>query len=109
MSHCGKLKIGNGADIGKIAGYYTIDNYSLVVVAETTLAQQNGIEPLDCDIVSPRGYPMLQCQYGDLGLADFWTCGGHWTLVKPGYDFTTKCPSASTAYKLDFIEVDYVQ
>ncbi|KAF5618408.1 hypothetical protein F25303_13023 [Fusarium sp. NRRL 25303] len=105
----GKLKIGNGADVGKMVGYFPTSDYSLVIAAETTLAEENGVSPLDCGIVSPSGYPIIQCQYGDLGLADFWTCGGHWTLVKPGYDFTTKCPSASTAYKLDFIEVDYVQ
>ncbi|KAF5715486.1 hypothetical protein FGLOB1_3019 [Fusarium globosum] len=105
----GKVKIGNGADVGKLVGYFPSSDYSLVIAAETTLAEENGVTPLDCDIVSPNGYPIIQCQYGDLGLADFWTCGGHWTLVKPGYDFTTKCPSASTAYKLDYIEADYVQ
>ncbi|KAF5684618.1 hypothetical protein FDENT_6623 [Fusarium denticulatum] len=105
----GKVKIGNGADVGKLLGYYASGDYSLVLAAEATLIEENGVSPLDCDIVSPNGYPVLQCQYGDKGLADFWTCAGHWTLVKPGFDFTNKCPRAATSYKLDYIEVDYVQ
>ncbi|EWG54146.1 hypothetical protein FVEG_12430 [Fusarium verticillioides 7600] len=105
----GKVKIGNGANVGKLVGYFPSSDYSLVIAAETALAEDNGVSPLDCDIVSPNGYPQLQCQYGDQGLADFWTCDGHWTLVIPGFDFTSKCARAATSYKLDYIEVDYVQ
>ncbi|KAF5627833.1 uncharacterized protein FTJAE_9101 [Fusarium tjaetaba] len=105
----GKVKIGNGANVGKLVGYFPSSDYSLVITAETALAEDNGVSPLDCDIVSPNGHPQLQCQYGDLGIADFWTCDGHWTLVKPGFDFTSKCVRAATSYRLDYIEVDYVQ
>ncbi|EMT67739.1 hypothetical protein FOC4_g10005848 [Fusarium odoratissimum] len=100
--------IGNGANVGKLAGYSTSGDFSLVIVAETTLAEENGILPLDCGIVDGNGFQMLQCQYGDEGVADLWTCAGHLTLVKPGVDFTSKCARAATAYKLGYIQViDY--
>lgn len=104
----GKVKIGNGANVGKLAGYSTSGDFSLVIVAETTLAEENGISPLDCEIIDGNGFQMLQCQYGDEGVADLWTCAGHLTLVKPGVDFTSKCARATTAYKLGYIQVvDY--
>ncbi|KAH7194147.1 heterokaryon incompatibility protein-domain-containing protein [Fusarium oxysporum] len=103
-----KVKIGNGANVGKLAGYSTSGDFSLVIVAETTLAEENGISPLDCEIVDGNGFQMLQCLYGDEGVADLWTCAGHLTLVKPGVDFTSKCARAATAYKLGYIQViDY--
>ncbi|RKK37066.1 hypothetical protein BFJ67_g12519 [Fusarium oxysporum f. sp. cepae] len=104
----GKVKIGNGANVGKLAGYSTSGDFSLVIVAETTLAEENDISPLDCEIVDGNGFQMLQCQYGDEGVADLWTCAGHLTLVKPGVDFTSMCARAATAYKLGYIQVvDY--
>ncbi|KAI7761092.1 hypothetical protein LZL87_011497 [Fusarium oxysporum] len=103
----GKVKIGNGADVGKLVGYYPAGDYSLVIAAETTLAEDNGISPLDCEIINGNGFQMLQCQYGDKGVADLWTCAGHLTLVKPGVDFTSKCPRGATGYKLAFIQVVY--
>ncbi|KAH7151564.1 hypothetical protein DER46DRAFT_579574 [Fusarium sp. MPI-SDFR-AT-0072] len=103
----GKVKIGNGADVGKLVGYYPAGDYSLVIAAETTLAEDNGISPLDCEIINGNGFQMLQCQYGDKGVADLWTCAGHLTLVKPGVDFTSKCPRGATGYKLTFIQVVY--
>ncbi|KNB14198.1 hypothetical protein FOXG_13108 [Fusarium oxysporum f. sp. lycopersici 4287] len=100
--------IGNGANVGKLAGYSTSGDFSLVIVAETTLAEENGISPLDCEIIDGNGFQMLQCQYGDKGVADLWTCAGHLTLVKPGVDFTSMCARAATAYKLGYIQVvDY--
>ncbi|RKK70076.1 hypothetical protein BFJ69_g12189 [Fusarium oxysporum] len=104
----GKVKIGNGANVGMLAGYSTSGDFSLVIVAETTLAEENGISPLDCEIIDGNGFQMLQCQYGDKGVADLWTCAGHLTLVKPGVDFTSMCARAATAYKLGYIQVvDY--
>ncbi|KAF4948194.1 hypothetical protein FGADI_9822 [Fusarium gaditjirri] len=94
---------GNGAE--KLVGYITSGDYSSALAAETTFAENNGVSPLDCNIINGNGRQTLQCQYGDQGVANFWTCAGHLTLVKPGFDFTSKCPRAAAAYKLGYIEV----
>jgi hypothetical protein len=102
----GKVKIGNGANVGKIAGYFpTGSDYSLVLATEATLGEENGVSPIDCEIIQGNGFQSLQCQYGDKGNADFWTCEGHLVLVRPGVDFTNRCPRATTSYKLAYIQV----
>ncbi|KAF4444197.1 hypothetical protein FACUT_778 [Fusarium acutatum] len=101
----GKVKIGNGPHVGKLVGYFSTSDYSLLIALDAATAEENDISPIDCEIVQGNGGEMLQCQYGDSGNADFWTCGGKFTLVKPGVDFTNKCPQSAAAYKLNYIQV----
>ncbi|WXC58194.1 hypothetical protein SNK03_004092 [Fusarium graminearum] len=106
----GKVKIGNGDRAGNLLGYYPSNDYSLAIAAEATLIEDSGLSPIDCDIVDGNGsgYQKLQCQFGNKGNADFWTCGSNFVLVSPGVDFTNRCPRAATSYKLDYIEVVYI-
>jgi hypothetical protein len=104
----GKVNIGNGPNVGKLVGYFSTSDYSLMIALDGATAEDNGVSPIDCEIVQGSNGAVLQCQFGDRGIADFWTCAGRFTLVRPGYDFTSKCPSASTAYKLEYVEVDNV-
>ncbi|KAF5236102.1 hypothetical protein FAUST_6712 [Fusarium austroamericanum] len=106
----GKVKIGNGPRAGNLLGYYPSNDYSLALAAEATLIEDSGLSPIDCDIVAGNGdgYYKLQCQFGNKGNADFWTCGSNFVLVSPGVDFTSRCPRATTSYKLDYIEVVYI-
>ncbi|PNP76684.1 hypothetical protein FNYG_10103 [Fusarium nygamai] len=101
----GKVKIGNGPHVGKIVGYFPGSDYSLLIVLGAATAEENGVLPIDCEIVQLVGGEVLQCQYKDSGNADFWTCGGKFTLVKPGVDLTNRCPRSAAAYKLDYVEV----
>ncbi|CAF3619541.1 unnamed protein product [Fusarium graminearum] len=102
--------IGNGDRAGNLLGYYPSNDYSLAIAAEATLIEDSGLSPIDCDIVAGNGsgYQKLQCQFGNKGNADFWTCGSNFVLVSPGVDFTNRCPRATTSYKLDYIEVVYI-
>ncbi|SCO91420.1 uncharacterized protein FRV6_15548 [Fusarium oxysporum] len=102
----GKVRVGNGGNQGKVAGYFPVGlDYSFVIATEATLGEENGVTPIDCEIVNGNGFQKLQCQFGDEGNADFWTCGGDLVFVSPGHDFTSKCASAATSYKLAYIEV----
>ncbi|CAF3524870.1 unnamed protein product [Fusarium graminearum] len=106
----GASSIGNGDRAGNLLGYYPSNDYSLAIAAEATLIEDSGLSPIDCDIVAGNGsgYQKLQCQFGNKGNADFWTCGSNFVLVSPGVDFTNRCPRATTSYKLDYIEVVYI-
>ncbi|KAF5982129.1 hypothetical protein FCOIX_3893 [Fusarium coicis] len=101
----GKVNIGNGPNVGKLVGYFSTSDYSLAIALDGATTEDNGVSPIDCEIVQRNNGAVLQCQFGDRGIAEFWTCAGRFTLVRPGYDFTSKCPSASIAYKLDYVEV----
>ncbi|KAM0349857.1 hypothetical protein ACHAPY_010723 [Fusarium culmorum] len=104
----GKVKIGNGPRAGNLLGYSSSGDYSFVLAAETTFIEDGGLSAIDCDIVTGNGYRILQCQFGNRGNADFWTCGSNFVLVSPGVDFSNKCPRAATSYKLGFIAVAYI-
>ncbi|KAF5530776.1 transcriptional regulatory moc3 [Fusarium mexicanum] len=90
----GKVKIGNGPNVGKLVGYFSTGDYSLLIAVDGAIAEENGVSPVDCETVEGNGGQVLQCQYGDQGNADFWMCDGKFTFVRPGYDFTSKCPRA---------------
>ncbi|QPC78053.1 hypothetical protein HYE68_008805 [Fusarium pseudograminearum] len=104
----GKVKIGNGPRAGNLLGYSSSRDYSFALAAETTLIEDGGLSAIDCDIVAGNGFQRLQCQFGNRGNADFWTCGSNFVLVSPGVDFSNKCPRAAMSYKLDYIEVRYI-
>ncbi|CVK85209.1 uncharacterized protein FPRN_06914 [Fusarium proliferatum] len=101
----GKLKIGNGAQAGKTAVCSAVNDIRLVVVMDEAEGLDNGLSPLDCEIVLDGLY-QLKCKFSDLdGYADFWTCGTHLMLVKPGVDATTMCSRATTSYRLPQIRI----
>ncbi|KLP21720.1 Uncharacterized protein LW94_5246 [Fusarium fujikuroi] len=101
----GKLKIGNGAQAGKTAMCSAVNDIRLVVVMDEAEGLGNGLSPLDCEIVLDGLY-QLKCKFSDLdGYADFWTCGTHLILVKPGVDATTMCSRATTSYRLPQIRI----
>ncbi|KAF5687111.1 transcriptional regulatory moc3 [Fusarium circinatum] len=105
----GKVKIGNGPNVGKLVGYFSTGDYSLLIAVDGAIAEENGVSPIDCETVEGNGGQVLQCQYGNQGNADFWMCDGKFTFVRPGYDFTSKCPRAGTAYRLAYVQAVTVQ
>ncbi|KAG9502055.1 hypothetical protein J7337_007767 [Fusarium musae] len=101
----GQVKIGNGPEAGKVLEYGIGGDFSSVIAVEATVGEENGIVPIDCAIVSSGGIQTLQCQFGNEGTADFWTCDARLVLVKSGVDFSNRCPIGSTGYHLDSILV----
>ncbi|KAF5587218.1 hypothetical protein FPCIR_7626 [Fusarium pseudocircinatum] len=105
----GKVKVGNGPNVGKLVGYFSTGDFSLLIAVDSAIAEENDVLPIDCETVEGNGGQVLQCQYGDQGNADFWMCDGKFTFVRPGYDFTSKCPRAGTAYRLAYVQAVTVQ
>ncbi|KAF4497071.1 Transcriptional regulatory moc3 [Fusarium agapanthi] len=101
----GQVKVGNGPNAGNLLRYYAADDYSFALAAAPSIGDDSGLSPVDCNIAAENGLQQLQCQFADKGNAEFWTCDSNLVLVKPGVDFTSRCPRASTSYKLDYIQV----
>ncbi|KAJ4108681.1 hypothetical protein NW768_012158 [Fusarium equiseti] len=101
----GKVMIGNGPHAGKLLGYSPLGDYSFALAANAPTIGDDGLPPVDCNIVPGNGIQKLQCQFGNKGNADFWTCGSNLVLVNPGVDFSNRCPRATTSYKLGYIQV----
>ncbi|KAF5230747.1 hypothetical protein FANTH_13739 [Fusarium anthophilum] len=101
----GQVKVGNGPNAGNLLRYSGAGDYSFALATTPSIGDDSGLPPIDCDIFGSDGLQRLQCQFADKGIADFWTCGSNLVLVKPGVDFTSRCPRASTSYKVDYIQV----
>ncbi|KAF5644079.1 CMGC kinase [Fusarium sp. NRRL 52700] len=52
-------------------------------------------ELVSCSVAQDQ-FNKLVCDWAGGGIADFWTCGGRWMLVRPGYT----PPCSSTPYKI---------
>ncbi|KAG5743368.1 hypothetical protein H9Q70_013923 [Fusarium xylarioides] len=47
----GKVKISNGPHVGKLIGYFSTSDYSLLIALDAATAEDNGVSPIDCEIV----------------------------------------------------------
>ncbi|CAJ0544302.1 Ff.00g035490.m01.CDS01 [Fusarium sp. VM40] len=102
----GQVKVGNGPSEGKSAFYIKANiDYSAVFIVDDAYGRDNGFTPVNCRAVNANGYQSFQCKYNDVEDAEFWTCASRLILVKPGVDFTQRCPNASTSYKIPIIQV----
>ncbi|KAG5655109.1 hypothetical protein KAF25_001882 [Fusarium avenaceum] len=101
----GQVKVGNGPSEGKWAFYMKANiDYSAVFIVDAAYGRENGFAPVKCQAVNANGYQSFQCKYNDVQDAEFWTCASRLFLVKPGVDFTRRCPNAGTSYKVPVIQ-----
>ncbi|KAH6956187.1 hypothetical protein DER45DRAFT_630748 [Fusarium avenaceum] len=101
----GQVKVGNGPSEGKSAFYIKANiDYSAIFIVDAAYGRDNGFTPVNCRAVDANGYQSFQCKYDDVQDADFWTCASRLFLVKPGVDFTRRCPNAGTSYKVPVIQ-----
>lgn len=101
----GQVKVGNGPSEGKWAFYIKANiDYSAIFIVDAAYGRENGFAPVNCRAVNANGYQSFQCKYDDVQDADFWTCASRLFLVKPGVDFTRRCPNAGTSYKIPVIQ-----
>ncbi|KAM0541583.1 hypothetical protein ACHAPJ_013185 [Fusarium lateritium] len=99
---------GPGRAAGESGFYSTFSGLasaSYVNISTREFAVSQGGEAMVCNIAQGNGYEYLQCNWGQEGVADFWTCAHRLNLVRPGDDFTSQCRDASTSYKIPIIQV----
>ncbi|KAH7236556.1 hypothetical protein BKA59DRAFT_517069 [Fusarium tricinctum] len=102
----GQVKVGNGPSEGKWAFYIKANvDYSAIFIVDAAYGRENGFAPVNCQAVNANGYQSFQCKYNDVQDAEFWTCASRLFLVKPGVDFTRRCPNAQTTYKIPIIQL----
>jgi hypothetical protein len=101
----GQVKVGNGPSEGKWAFYIKANiDYSAIFIVDAAYGRENGFAPVNCQAVNANGYQSFQCKYNDVQDAEFWTCASRLFLVKPGVDFTRRCPNAGVSYKVPIIQ-----